>query len=61
MYAEHFFKLENFIFHYAIIDWSSVKVHYGMDAVTTLPWESVRMKLTFPKLGLGSPSGLPKL
>jgi len=29
--------------------------------VTTLPWESVRMKLTLPKLRLGSPLGLPKL
>jgi len=29
--------------------------------VATLPWESVRMKLTLPKLGLGSPSRLPKL
>jgi len=29
--------------------------------VATLPWESVRMKLTLPKLGLGSPQGFPKL
>jgi len=29
-------------------------------SVATLPWESVRMKLTPPKLGLGSPPGLPK-
>jgi hypothetical protein len=29
--------------------------------VTTLLWESVRMKLTLPKWGLGNPSGLPKL
>ncbi len=28
--------------------------------VATLPWEIVRMKLTFPKLGLGSPLGLLK-
>jgi len=29
--------------------------------VATLLWESVRMKLTFPKWGLGSPPGLLKL
>jgi len=29
--------------------------------VATLPWESVRMKLTLPKLGLGSPLGFPKI
>jgi hypothetical protein len=29
--------------------------------VTTLLWESVRMKLTLSKLGLGSPLGFPKL
>jgi len=29
--------------------------------VATLLWESVRMKLTLPKLGLGSPLGLPIL
>jgi len=29
--------------------------------VATLPWESVRMKLTFPKLGLGSPLRLLKV
>jgi hypothetical protein len=29
--------------------------------VATLLWGSVRMKFTLPKLGLGSPPGLPKL
>jgi hypothetical protein len=29
--------------------------------VATLLWESVRMKLTLPKWGLGSPSGLSKV
>ncbi len=29
--------------------------------VTTQLWESVKMKLTLPKWGLGSPPGLPKL
>jgi hypothetical protein len=31
------------------------------DHVATLPWESVKMKLTLPKWGLGSLLGLPKL
>jgi len=31
------------------------------ETVATLPWESVRMKLTLPKLGLGSPPRLSKL
>jgi hypothetical protein len=30
-------------------------------AVATLLWESVKMRLTFLKWGLGSPLGLPKL
>jgi len=30
-------------------------------AITTLLWESVKMKLTLPKWGLGSPLGLSKL
>jgi hypothetical protein len=29
--------------------------------VTALLWESVRMRLTLPKWGLGSPPGLPKV
>jgi len=33
---------------------------YSIGGVATLPWESVGMKFTFPKLGLGSPPGLPK-
>jgi len=35
-------------------------VHYKLH-VATLLWESVRMKLTFLKWGLGSPLGLSKL
>jgi hypothetical protein len=31
-----------------------------MVIIATLLWESVRMKLTLPKLGLGSPPRLPK-
>jgi hypothetical protein len=34
---------------------------YVACTVATLLWESVRMKLTLPKSGLGSPLGLPKL
>jgi len=32
-----------------------------MKSVATLLWESVKMKLTLLKLGLGNPLGLPKL
>jgi len=36
-------------------------LNFDLLCVATLLWGSVRMKLTFPKLGLGSPLGLPKL
>jgi len=40
--------------------WDMKDIFYLFMYVATLLWRSMRMKLTFPKLGLGSPPRLPK-
>jgi hypothetical protein len=58
-YGVTFFKLLH-------IKWHELPLHiiflcYSKSVfVATLLWKSVRMKLTLPKWGLGSPTGLPK-
>jgi hypothetical protein len=41
--------------------WTDCIRKNGKLIVATLLWESVKMKFTLPKLGLGNPLGLPKL
>jgi hypothetical protein len=42
-------------------DWDVKYIVNNSTNVTTLFWKSVRMRLTLPKWGLGSPLGLSKV
>ncbi len=60
------FELHMFVMHvlwHGRLYLGAILVHQRKKnkTIATLLWESVRMKLTLPKWGLGSPLGLPKV